>query len=120
MVLPRDGLKDAAGKPLHYIGSTMSASKTFTFRAMRRAISRPTTRTSTPLRTPWTRCANSSLPMLCSTAGVGALTGKDAMPAKVGETVLIVHSQVDRDLRPHLVGGHGDYVGRPANSQILQ
>ena len=32
------------------------------------------------------------------------------MPAKVGETVLIVHSQVDRDLRPHLVGGHGDYV----------
>jgi nitrite reductase (NO-forming) len=41
---------------------------------------------------------------------VGALTGKNAMTAKVGETVLIVHSQPDRDTRLHLVGGHGDYV----------
>ena len=41
---------------------------------------------------------------------VGALTGKNAMLAKVGETVLIVHSQANRDTRPHLIGGHGDYV----------
>jgi nitrite reductase (NO-forming) len=41
---------------------------------------------------------------------VGALTGANALPAKVGETVLIVHSQPDRDSRPHLIGGHGDYV----------
>ncbi|RUM96076.1 nitrite reductase, copper-containing [Pseudaminobacter arsenicus] len=41
---------------------------------------------------------------------VGALTGENAMKAKVGETVLIVHSQANRDTRPHLIGGHGDYV----------
>jgi nitrite reductase (NO-forming) len=41
---------------------------------------------------------------------VGALTGKNAMTAKVGETVLIVHSQANRDSRPHLIGGHGDHV----------
>jgi nitrite reductase (NO-forming) len=41
---------------------------------------------------------------------VGALTGDNAMKAKVGETVLIVHSQANRDTRPHLIGGHGDYV----------
>ena len=41
---------------------------------------------------------------------VGALTGKNALEAKVGETVLIVHSQANRDSRPHLIGGHGDYV----------
>jgi nitrite reductase (NO-forming) len=41
---------------------------------------------------------------------VGALTGKNALTAKVGETVLIVHSQANRDSRPHLIGGHGDYV----------
>ena len=41
---------------------------------------------------------------------VGALTGKNAMTAKVGETVMIVHSQANRDTRPHLIGGHGDYV----------
>jgi nitrite reductase (NO-forming) len=41
---------------------------------------------------------------------VGALTGKNALTAKVGETVLMVHSQANRDSRPHLIGGHGDYV----------
>jgi nitrite reductase (NO-forming) len=41
---------------------------------------------------------------------VGALTGKNALTAKVGETVLLVHSQANRDSRPHLIGGHGDYV----------
>ncbi len=41
---------------------------------------------------------------------VGALTGDKAMTAKVGEKVLIVHSQANRDTRPHLIGGHGDYV----------
>jgi nitrite reductase (NO-forming) len=40
----------------------------------------------------------------------GALTGKNALTSKVGETVLIVHSQANRDSRPHLIGGHGDYV----------
>lgn len=40
---------------------------------------------------------------------VGALTGKNALTAKVGETLLIVHS-ANRDSRPHLIGGHGDYV----------
>ena len=30
--------------------------------------------------------------------------------ANVGEKVLIVHSQANRDSRRHLIGGHGDYV----------
>ena len=41
---------------------------------------------------------------------VGALTGDNALKASVGETVLIVHSQANRDTRPHLIGGHGDFV----------
>ena len=41
---------------------------------------------------------------------VGALTGDNALKAAVGERVLIVHSQANRDTRPHLIGGHGDYV----------
>ncbi|MBD9371144.1 nitrite reductase, copper-containing [Rhizobium sp. ARZ01] len=41
---------------------------------------------------------------------VGALTGENALKAAVGEKVLIVHSQANRDTRPHLIGGHGDYV----------
>jgi nitrite reductase (NO-forming) len=110
MVLPRDGLKDAAGKPLHYdriyyLGEqdfyvprdAKGKFKTYethidafadTMDAMRKLI--PT--------------------HVVFNGRVDALTGKNAMLAKVGETVLIVHSQADRDSRPHLVGGHGDYV----------
>ena len=41
---------------------------------------------------------------------VGALTGENALTAKVGETVIVIHSQANRDTRPHLIGGHGDHV----------
>ncbi|MEO8758816.1 MAG: copper-containing nitrite reductase [Devosia sp.] len=53
---------------------------------------------------------------------VGALTGENALKAKVGERVLILHSQANRDTRPHLIGGHGDYVwpnGKFANTPQL-
>ena len=30
------------------------------------------------------------------------------MKANVGETVLFVHSQANRDSHPHLIGGRGD------------
>ena len=41
---------------------------------------------------------------------VGALTGDNALKANQGERVLFVHSQANRDSRPHLIGGHGDLV----------
>ncbi|MCF6190216.1 MAG: copper-containing nitrite reductase [Cocleimonas sp.] len=41
---------------------------------------------------------------------VGSLTGKNSMTAKVGETVLFLHSQANEDTRIHLIGGHGDVV----------
>lgn len=41
---------------------------------------------------------------------VGALTGDGALKAAQGERVLFVHSQANRDSRPHLIGGHGDLV----------
>ena len=110
MVLPRDGLKDAAGKPLHYdrvyyVGEnefyiprdekgkfksyeSLGDSYADTEEVMRKLI---------PSH-------------VVFNGKVGALTGKNAMTAKVGETVLIVHSQANRDTRPHLIGGHGDYV----------
>jgi nitrite reductase (NO-forming) len=110
MVLPRDGLKDGAGRPLHYdriyyIGendfyvprdkngkyiSYASHADAFfdTLDVMRKLV---------PSH-------------VVFNGRVGALTGENAMKAKVGETVLIVHFQADRDSRAHLIGGHGDYV----------
>jgi nitrite reductase (NO-forming) len=48
--------------------------------------------------------------MWFSTVGRARSRARPALTANVGETVLIVHSQANRDSRPHLVGGHGDYV----------
>ena len=40
----------------------------------------------------------------------GALQGDGQLTANVGENVLIVHAQANRQSYPHLIGGHGDYV----------
>jgi len=110
MVLPRDGLKDRDGKRLsydrlYYVGEQdfylpkdedgeyikyESAGEDY-------ADSIDVMKTLTPSH-------------IVFNAAVGALTGDNALKAKVGETVLIVHAQANRDTRPHLIGGHGDYV----------
>ncbi len=41
---------------------------------------------------------------------VGALTGENSLKASVGDRVLVIHAQANRDTRPHLIGGHGDHV----------
>jgi nitrite reductase (NO-forming) len=41
---------------------------------------------------------------------VGTLTGDNAIRSEVGKTVLMIHNQANRDTRPHLIGGHGNYV----------
>lgn len=110
MVLPRDGLKDENGKPLKYdrifyIGEhdlyaprdesgnykryeSLGDSYDDTLKLMRGLI--PT--------------------HVVFNGKVGALTGDNALKAKVGETVLFIHAQANRDTRPHLIGGHGDHV----------
>jgi nitrite reductase (NO-forming) len=110
MVLPRDGLKDRDGKRpsydrLYYVGEQdfylpkdedgeyikyESAGEDY-------ADSIDVMKTLTPSH-------------IVFNGAVGALTGDNALKAKVGETVLIVHAQANRDTRPHLIGGHGDYV----------
>ena len=110
MVLPRDGLKNEKGEPvrydrIYYVGEnefyiprdevgnyknfeSLGESYDETMQVMRGLI--PT--------------------HVVFNGRVGALTGENALKSKVGETVLIVHSQANRDTRPHLIGGHGDYV----------
>jgi nitrite reductase (NO-forming) len=110
MVLPRGGLKDASGKPLHYnrvyyIGEQdyyvprheNGKFKSYESHADAFADTLAAMRNLTPSH-------------VVFEGRVGALTGKNALAAKVGETVLFVHSQVDRGSNVHLIGGHGDYV----------
>jgi nitrite reductase (NO-forming) len=110
MVLPRDGLKDESGKPLkydraYYVGESdlyiprdeSGRFKSYDSPAEAYNDTVEVMRRLTPTH-------------VVFDGRVGALTGKSALQAKVGERVLIVHSQANRDSRPHLIGGHGDYV----------
>jgi len=110
MVLPRDGLKDGDGTPLpydraYYIGEQdfyVSRKKDGDFYQYNEILedypdSLETMATLMPSH-------------VVFNGAVESLTGDNAMKAKVGERVLIIHSQANRDTRPHLIGGHGDYV----------
>ncbi|WP_159991420.1 copper-containing nitrite reductase [Pelistega ratti] len=45
----------------------------------------------------------------------GHYTGDNSPTAKVGETLMIYHSQANRFTYPHLIGGHGEYVWERGN-----
>jgi len=110
MVLPRDGLKDQNGKPLrydkgYYIGEQDFYIPTDGKGGYKRYDSPAAAMTDT------LEVMKTNEPShVVFNGSVGALTGENSLTAKVGETVLFVHSQANRDTRPHLIGGHGDYV----------
>jgi len=110
MVLPRDGLKDKNGKPLRYDSIAYIGEqdyylpiddngdyKFYETAGDDYADSLEAMRTLIPTHSVFN-------------GAVGALTGEHALKAKVGETVLMIHNQANRDSRPHLIGGHGNYV----------
>ncbi|MEJ1160104.1 copper-containing nitrite reductase [Prosthecomicrobium sp. N25] len=110
MVLPRDGLKDADGTPVRY-------DRAYTIGEFDLYIPKDEKGRYKSYESPGDAYGETLEVMkgLIPTHVVfngrkGALTGKNAMTAKVGETVLFIHSSANRDTRPHLIGGHGDWV----------
>ena len=110
MVLPKSGLSDRDGRPIRYDRAYYIGEQDFyiprdsngNFRQYKAhgegiADMLGVMRTLTPSHVVFNGKA-------------GALTGDHALKASVGETVLFIHSQANRDSRPHLIGGHGDYV----------
>jgi nitrite reductase (NO-forming) len=110
MVLPRDGLKDAEGNPLRYDQVVYIGEQDYYL---------PRDAEGSYLRyeaagddyADSIEAMRSLVPTHSVFNGsVGALTGEHAIRSAVGKTVLMVHNQANRDTRPHLIGGHGDYV----------
>lgn len=110
MVLPRDGLTDHEGKPVTYDRAYYIGENDFYI---------PRDENGYYLRfedagdsyADTLEVMNGLIPTHVTFNGsVGALTGEKALTAKQGETVLLIHSQANRDSRPHLIGGHGDLV----------
>ena len=110
MVLPRDGLKDKKGNLVkydkaYYVGeqdfyvpqNTDGSFKRYKSAAEAMGDTMEVMKTLKPTH-------------VVFNGAVGALTGDNALTAKVGEKVLFIHSQANLDSRPHLIGGHGDLV----------
>lgn len=110
MILPRDGLKDHNGKSakydtVFYIGENDLYIPKDEEGEYKRYESPGDSYSDT------VEVMNGLIPTHVVFNGkVGALTGDNALKSKVGETILFVHSQANRDTRPHLIGGHGDLV----------
>ena len=110
MVLPRDGLKDRKGKPLRYDKAYYIGEQDFYIATGAggeyKEYSSPVEAMADTLEVMKTNEPSH----VVFNGAVGALTGDNSLTAKVGETVFFIHSQANRDTRPHLIGGHGDYV----------
>ncbi len=109
-VLPRDGLADAKGNPIRYDRAYFIGEQDF-------YIPRDTDDKFKTYGGPGEDFADSLEVMkglvpthVVFNGKAGALTGDNALKATVGETVLMIHTQANRDTRPHLIGGHGDHV----------
>lgn len=110
MILPRDGLKNDAGEPVRYDTVYYIGENEFYIpkdeNGNYKRFADPGESYADTLEV-----MNGLIPTHVVFNGkAGALTGENALTANVGDTVLLVHSQANRDTRPHLIGGHGDYV----------
>ncbi|WP_026784880.1 copper-containing nitrite reductase [Pleomorphomonas koreensis] len=110
MVLPRDGLKDANGKRISY-------DQVYTIGEFDLYVPRDEKGAYRTYESPGDAFADTIEVMkklipthVVFNGKVGALTGDNAMKAKVGETVLFIHSSGIMDCRPHLIGGHADWA----------
>ncbi|MDE3185642.1 MAG: nitrite reductase, copper-containing [Bacteroidota bacterium] len=108
MVLPKDGLKDENGNPVAFDRAYYIAEqdfylpkdkdgKTINFATVQQSIQElgESIKTLKPTN-------------IVFNGKQGALLGPNALKAKVGEKVLFITSEANRDTRFHLIGGHAD------------
>jgi len=110
MVLPRDGLKDRNGKALTYDKAYYIGEQDFYVPKDAAGNYKKYDSAVVAMSDTMEVMITNEPSHVVFNGAVGALTGENSLTSKVGETVLFIHSQANRDTRPHLIGGHGDYV----------
>lgn len=110
MVLPRDGLKDQHGRPVHYDRAYYIGEQDFYVPKGPDGEFKRYDSLSDSFDDTLAVMKGLIPSHVVFNGKAGALTGDNALTAKVGETVLFIHAQANRDSRPHLIGGHGDLV----------
>lgn len=110
MVLPRGGLRDPVGNPIEYDRAYYIGEQDYYVprdgngEFMR--FDDPSSGFEDDLET----MKNLIPTHIVFNGSTGALQGDGKLTANVGENVLIIHAQANRQSYPHLIGGHGDYV----------
>jgi nitrite reductase (NO-forming) len=110
MVLPRDGLKDGNGNSLHYDRAYYVGEQDFYIPKGADGNYKKYDSAAAAMPETLEVMKTNEPSHVVFNGAVGALTGEGSLTAKVGESVLFIHSQANRDTRPHLIGGHGDFV----------
>ncbi len=115
LVLPRTGIKDAKGQSIIY-------DRAFYIGEQDYYLPKDTLGNYKRYRTPLESFVDDLEVMktlipshVVFNGKVGGLIGENALKSKVGERVLLLHSQANRQSYPHLIGGHGDYVWERGN-----
>lgn len=115
MVIPKDGLQDKDGQQITYDQAYYIGEQDFYI---------PKDENGEYIRFatagesyPQDRLAMNTLVPSHITFGdrKAAYTGDNALTSKVGETIMLIHSQANRYSYPHLIGGHGEYVWERGN-----
>ncbi len=110
MVLPREGLKDKQGKPISYDKAFYVGEQDYYVPKDKDGEYKKYESAGEDYDDYMKTMATLTPSHIVFNGAVGALTGDKSMKANVGDTVLIVHSQANYDSRPHMIGGHGDFV----------
>jgi len=110
MVLPRDGLKGKNGERITYDRAYYVGEQDYYLPKNASGDYRKYDTAGEDYADSLAAMATLTPSHIVFNGAVGALTGKNALKASVGETVLVIHAQANRDTRPHLIGGHGEHV----------
>lgn len=110
MVLPEDGLKDENGNHVQYDKAYYIGEQDFYLpkdeNGQYKNYNTPTEGFGDLMESMKTLIPTH----LVFNGNVNALVGENALKARVGEKVLFITSQANRDTRIHIVGGHADLV----------
>jgi len=115
LILPRDGLKDKEGEPIRYDRAYYIGEQSFYVPKDKEGNYLEFDSPSASYRQDLKAMKTLRPTHIFFGNFVGDLTGENALKAEMGETVLFLHSQVNRRSFPHLIGGHADYVWERGN-----
>ena len=110
LVLPREGLRDGYGNPIRYDRAYYFGEQDY-YVPKNPDGSWQRSENYAEQQGPMLEVMNGLVPTHVVFNGkTGALTSDIRLEAKVGETLLMLHSQANYPSWPHLIGGHGDWV----------